>query len=202
MTKHPFAIAATLLLGCTDSSETRGTVDYSNADSVTVEFTTNAVKFEIEVDFRNAPISGTNFMRYVNDGFYDGQDGNGATIFHRVINDFMIQGGGYTQDGSEKDTYEPIENEAAESGLSNIRGAVAMARLNDPDSATSQFFINTLDNVFLDAGQSQTSEGYAVFGFVTKGMDIVDTISELDADESDRPLEDIIIQEVYVVGSN
>ena len=137
-------------------------------------------------------------MRYVEDGFYDGKDGNGKTIFHRTINDFMIQGGGLTEDGTEKSTYSPIENESIVSGLSNVRGTVAMARTNDPNSATAQFFINTMDNTYLDVGEIY-DEGYAVFGLVVDGMEIVDEISEGETDGNDRPIENVVIEDVWLV---
>jgi cyclophilin family peptidyl-prolyl cis-trans isomerase len=108
----------------------------------------------------------------------------------------MIQGGGYTADGTEKDTLSPIINEAGTSGLSNVRGTISMARTNNPNSATSQFFINHVDNTFLDATNSDA--GYAVFGVVTGGMDVVDTIASAATDNSDRPLTDIAILSVEV----
>jgi len=150
----------------------------------------------IELDFEAAPVTANNFVDYVESGFYDGTDGNGPTLFHRVINDFMIQGGGYTADGTEKDTLNPIINEAGTSGLSNVRGTISMARTNNPNSATSQFFINHVDNTFLDATNSDA--GYAVFGVVTGGMDVVDTIASAATDNSDRPLTDIAILSVEV----
>jgi cyclophilin family peptidyl-prolyl cis-trans isomerase len=157
--------------------------------------TTSGV-ISIELDFEAAPITSNNFMDYVNSGFYDGGDGNGATLFHRVINDFMIQGGGYTAAGTAKSTLSPIINEASTSGLSNVRGTISMARTNDPDSATSQFFINHVDNTFLDATGSDA--GYAVFGLVTDGMDVVDTIASTPTNNSDKPFNDIVILSVEV----
>jgi cyclophilin family peptidyl-prolyl cis-trans isomerase len=132
-----------------------------------VEVTTNLGSFTIELYPDRAPKTVDNFLRYVKDGFYDG------TIFHRVIDGFMIQGGGYTADFAQRKTREPIENEAA-TGLKNRRGTVAMARTRQPHSATSQFFVNVADNDFLDH-QSPTVQGfgYCAFGRVTKGMDVV-----------------------------
>lgn len=125
--------------------------------------TTNG-QIEIELDPVKAPISTKNFLEYVDSGFYTN------TIFHRVIPGFMVQGGGFTQQMQQKDTKAPIKNEH-KNGLANVRGTLSMARTSVPDSATSQFFINVKDNDFLDQG-----DGYAVFGKVVKGMDVVDII--------------------------
>lgn len=120
-----------------------------------------------------APETVENFLRYAREGFYDG------TIFHRVIDGFMIQGGGFTADYRRKETQAPIANES-ENGLDNARGTIAMARTSDPHSATSQFFINVADNDFLNYGaQSAGSWGYAVFGRVVEGMDVVDRIRQV-----------------------
>jgi len=128
----------------------------------------------VELNRQAAPITVENFLRYVTEGFYDGTDGKGATIFHRVIVNFMIQGGGLLADLTDKTTHDPIINEAS-NGLKNLRGNIAMARTDDPNSATSQFFINTVNNTSLDyvAGGNP---GYAVFGSVTEGMAVVDAI--------------------------
>ena len=124
----------------------------------------------LELDREKAPKSVENFLSYVQEGYYDG------TIFHRVIDGFMAQGGGFTQDFQKKPTHAPIANEA-DNGLKNLNGSIAMARTNDPQSATAQFFINVADNGFLDY-QSPTPRGwgYAVFGKVVEGMDVVDKI--------------------------
>jgi len=122
----------------------------------------------VELDEANAPVSVKNFLEYVDEGFYDG------TIFHRVIPGFMIQCGGMTKDMQRKRTKPPIKNEA-DNGLKNLRGTLAMARTNEVNSATSQFFINLKDNAFLDHGGRDF--GYAVFGKVTEGMDVVDRIA-------------------------
>ncbi|OTA19490.1 peptidyl-prolyl cis-trans isomerase, cyclophilin-type [Xenorhabdus beddingii] len=135
-----------------------------------VKLMTSAGEIELELDSGKAPISTKNFVKYVNDGFYNN------TIFHRVIPGFMIQGGGFTKDMKQKTTRDPIKNEA-DNGLRNLRGTIAMARTADKDSATSQFFINVTDNAFLDHGQRDF--GYAVFGKVVKGMDVVDKISQV-----------------------
>jgi len=124
----------------------------------------------IELNEEKAPNTVANFLSYVEDGFYNG------TIFHRVIKDFMIQGGGFTEDFVQKSPNAPIQNEA-NNGLSNTKGTLAMARTGDPHSATAQFFINTVDNNFLDfRGESGAAWGYAVFGQVVEGMDTVDQI--------------------------
>ncbi len=123
----------------------------------------------VELDAAKAPLSAANFLTYVDEGFFDG------TIFHRVIPDFMIQGGGFDAGLQRKGTHEPIQNEA-KNGLKNDRGTIAMARTNDPHSATSQFFINHVDNAGLDY-PGQDGWGYAVFGKVVEGMDVVDAIA-------------------------
>jgi peptidyl-prolyl cis-trans isomerase A (cyclophilin A) len=134
-----------------------------------VRLATNLGDIVIELDAEKAPKSVDNFLRYVRAGHYDG------LIFHRVIENFMIQTGGYKPDLSEKPTRPPIALESR-NGLSNVRGAVAMARTAVPDSATSQFFINTVDNVRLDQANARDGEGYAVFGKVVEGMEVVDQI--------------------------
>jgi cyclophilin family peptidyl-prolyl cis-trans isomerase/mono/diheme cytochrome c family protein len=136
---------------------------------------------------RISPITVENFLTYVNESFYDG------TIFHRVIDGFMIQGGGFTTDYVQKPTHDPITNEA-NNGLSNIRGTIAMARTSDPHSATAQFFINVENNLDLNYSAPTTSGwGYAVFGKVRSGMDVVDTIRQVQTDASDVPLQQVVI---------
>jgi peptidyl-prolyl cis-trans isomerase B (cyclophilin B) len=145
----------------------------SNADAATtyVILETNYGDIKLELDGDKAPVTVENFVNYVKNGHYDG------TLFHRVIPGFMIQGGGLTRDFVEKETSAPIINEAA-NGLKNRRGAIAMARTNDPNSATSQFFINLVDNDFLDyKNPAPQGIGYAVFGHVVEGMDVVDKIA-------------------------
>lgn len=135
---------------------------------VTIE--TNYGTIKLELDFEKAPKTAANFKQYIEEGFYDG------TIFHRVIDGFMIQGGGMTEDMNEKTTRDPIENEA-DNGLSNNAGTVAMARTMDPHSATAQFFINVKDNDFLNhSGKNTQGWGYCVFGKVVEGMDVVNKI--------------------------
>jgi peptidyl-prolyl cis-trans isomerase A (cyclophilin A)/peptidyl-prolyl cis-trans isomerase B (cyclophilin B) len=145
----------------------------------------------IELFDESAPISSENFKQYVNDGYY------AETVFHRVIPNFMIQGGGMITDMTKKETRAPIKNEAA-NGENNVRGTLAMARTGEVDSATSQFFINLRDNAFLDHGDRDF--GYAVFGRVTDGMDVVDAIAAVNtgtvAGHQDVPLEAVTIVEV------
>jgi peptidyl-prolyl cis-trans isomerase B (cyclophilin B) len=154
---------------------------------------TSKGKITIELFEDKAPITVKNFLRYVDEKHYDN------TIFHRVIPDFMIQGGGYDPNFKEKESYAPIKNEAG-NGLSNKRGTVAMARTQVPDSATAQFFVNTKDNPFLDRANARDKVGYAVFGQVTDGMDIVDAIRRVKtgsrAGHNDVPEEDVIIRSV------
>ena len=137
-----------------------------------VRLATSAGDIVIELDAEKAPKSVDNFVQYVKAKHYDG------TIFHRVIDNFMIQGGGMKSDMSEKATRPPIVLEAR-NGLNNVRGTLAMARTPAPNSATSQFFINVADNAFLDAAQSRDGNGYAVFGKVIEGMEVVDKIKTM-----------------------
>ncbi|MCU7915473.1 MAG: peptidyl-prolyl cis-trans isomerase [Candidatus Thiodiazotropha sp. (ex Gloverina cf. vestifex)] len=139
------------------------------AETVQVEMMTSMGSIKLELDRGKAPETVDNFVQYVRDGFFDG------TVFHRVIKGFMIQGGGFTPDMKKKSTRAPIQNEA-KNGLKNMRGTLAMARTSDPHSATAQFFVNHKDNAFLDY-PSRDGWGYAVFGKVTDGMDVVDTIA-------------------------
>jgi peptidyl-prolyl cis-trans isomerase A (cyclophilin A) len=139
------------------------------AQAQKVKLATSAGDIVIELDAAKAPKSVANFLEYVKAGHYDG------TVFHRVIPNFMIQGGGMTADLREKPTRAAIPLESR-NGLDNVRGTVAMARTMDPNSATAQFFINVRDNAFLNAAQSQDGNGYAVFGKVVAGMDVVDKI--------------------------
>lgn len=152
----------------------------------------------LSLDAEKAPITVANFLQYAKDGHYDG------TIFHRVIDGFMIQGGGMTADMRQKKTRAPIKNES-KNGLKNVKYSVAMARTNVPDSATSQFFINTSNNGFLDQSESRDGVGYCVFGKVTEGTDIVDKIGLVDtgtkAGHSDVPVETIEILSVTVAES-
>ena len=148
----------------------------------------------IEVNETAAPVTAANFLQYVQDGFYDG------TIFHRVIPNFMIQGGGFTPDMKQKDTRPPIVNEA-KNGLKNKRGTLAMARTNNPNSANAQFFINHVDNANLD--YSARNPGYAVFGQVIEGMDVVDAIANVKTGTKEMfqnvPEEAVVIKSAKVI---
>ena len=150
--------------------------------------------FVIQLDPEGAPVTVANFLQYVDDGFYEG------TIFHRVIPDFVVQGGGLAPDLAQKETRPPIANEAS-NGLSNVRGTVAMARTDDPNSATAQFFVNVIDNLDLDADED--TAGYAVFGRVVEGMDVVDSIAAQPTEErdgfTDVPVEDVVIERIEFV---
>jgi peptidyl-prolyl cis-trans isomerase A (cyclophilin A) len=156
-----------------------------------VKLATSEGDIVIQLDAAKAPKSVDNFVRYVKDGHYNG------TIFHRVIDGFMIQGGGMTTAMVEKPTRPPIPLEAT-NGLSNVRGSVAMARTSDPNSATSQFFINVVDNARLNADPSRDGNGYAVFGKVVSGMDVVDKIRQVPTGARDVPVQPIIIKTASV----
>jgi peptidyl-prolyl cis-trans isomerase A (cyclophilin A) len=156
------------------------------ADPVVVMKTSEGT-MEITLDPGHAPISTANFLKYVDAKFYDG------TVFHRVVKGFVAQGGGFTADGQEKQTNPPIKNEAT-NGLHNVRGTISMARTNDPDSATSQFFLNFVDNSTgkLDPG-GYSPEGYAVFGKITKGLDVLDKLEALAGPGDGPPTKSITI---------
>jgi len=141
----------------------------ASGENVQCEMKTSLGTITLTLNPEKAPKTVANFLRYANEDFYDG------TIFHRVIDNFMIQGGGFTQNYARKETYAPITNES-DNGLSNRRGTIAMARTSDPHSATAQFFINVKKNDFLDYGQNW---GYAVFGKVVEGMNVVDAIRKV-----------------------
>lgn len=158
---------------------------------------TNKGIIDIELNKEKAPITAENFERYVREGFYDG------VIFHRVIPNFMIQGGGMKPGMVEKETHAPIQNEA-DNGLPNKRGSIAMARTSDPHSASAQFFINLVDNDFLNhKGKNVQGWGYAVFGEVVSGMDVVDSIATIRTGRmgyhADVPTEDIIIEKAEII---
>ncbi len=159
---------------------------------------TNQGDIKIELFEKEAPVSVQNFLEYVESGFYAG------TIFHRVIDGFMIQCGGFTADMERKSPNKPIKNEAG-NGLKNDKYTLAMARTSIPDSATSQFFVNTADNGFLNRAQSQDGVGYAVFGKVVEGMDVVDKIGKVKtgnkAGMGDVPHEPVVIESVEVLES-
>ncbi|WP_048307032.1 peptidylprolyl isomerase [Halomonas sp. PR-M31] len=158
---------------------------------------TNYGDIHLELDYDNAPKTAANFEQYVRDGHYDN------TLFHRVIDGFMVQGGGFDSDFEQKPTREPIENEA-DNGLKNVTGSVAMARTQDPHSATAQFFINVADNEFLDhRGKNLQGWGYCVFAKVVDGMEVVEKIKTLPTTRrgmhADVPVEDVMIQSAEIV---
>jgi cyclophilin family peptidyl-prolyl cis-trans isomerase len=168
----------------------------ARAANPVVVMETNMGTIKIELFEDKAPITVKNFLQYVKDKHYDG------LIFHRVIENFMIQGGGFEPGMKEKKTREAIKNES-DNGLSNLRGTLAMARTNVADSATSQFFINVKDNTFLDKAMARDKVGYCVFGRVIEGMDVVDKIKAVKTTTKmgfdDVPQDDVVIKSVKVV---
>lgn len=187
--------------GCGASEPGKQTVSTAPADgqppNPRVLIETSKGNIMVELFTRNAPQSVGNFINYVKTGFYDG------LIFHRVIPGFMIQGGGMTPDMTEKPKNSPIKNEA-DNGLKNLRGTLAMARMADPDSASSQFFINVADNAFLDhRGTSYDTWGYAVFGQVVDGMKVVDAIVAMPRGDrgpyQDVPIEPVVMKRVTLL---
>lgn len=207
--KHLLGISmcVLMLVGCENKQEQKTAESSTSAETTQpentavehtyVKMTTNQGTFIVELNEQKAPVTVKNFLNYVNDGFYS------QTLFHRVIPGFMIQGGGFTVDFDQKPTQPPIKNEA-DNGLKNLRGTIAMARTMDPNSASAQFFINLTDNDFLDY-RSPTPQGwgYAVFGKVVEGMDVVDAISKVKtgsrAGHEDVPVENVVIESVEVV---
>ena len=175
------------LLACTKSGK----------DTVMINLETSAGKIMIELDRKAAPITTDNFVKYAQAGFYDG------TIFHRVIDSFMIQGGGFDAKMNEKQTQAPIKNEAA-NGLKNKIMTVAMARTQDSHSATAQFFINVADNTFLDYVNGK-NDGYAVFGKVVEGQDVVNKIAKVSTQTvgyyQNVPVESVVILKANVINS-
>ena len=192
--KHLFRLFATLLLTIYSLTV------YAEGDNTLpqVKLETNHGDIVIELNAEKAQNTVANFIAYVEDGYYDG------TVFHRVIETFMIQGGGFTADLSKKLTKAAIKNEA-NNGLSNVTGSIAMARTGDPHSATAQFFINTVDNNFLDfKAEDGAAWGYAVFGQVIEGMDVVEAIRSVETGgrgpfPTDVPVEDVVINKASVV---
>lgn len=186
-------LAAIVLLACIALPQ--GLAAQGNPAAI---FHTSMGQFQVELYPAKAPGTVENFINYANNGFYNG------TIFHRVISTFMIQGGGFTPDMQKKATAEPVRNEA-KNGLSNARGTIAMARTNDPHSATAQFFINVQDNRNLDHVSENNSRewGYTVFGRVTEGMDVVDEIRFVETTNvevySDVPVEPVVIERVEII---
>lgn len=173
-----------------------GVATAHSGDKVMVEMHTSKGLITLALDAEKAPVTVANFIDYVKSGHFDG------TIFHRVIPGFVIQGGGMESGMKEKPTQKPIENEA-DNGLKNVTGSICMARTNDPHSATSQFFINLKDNQFLDhTEKSPQGWGYAVFGQVTDGMDVVEAIAAVQTGNAgfhqDVPVEDIVVEKVTI----
>jgi peptidyl-prolyl cis-trans isomerase B (cyclophilin B) len=184
-------LALLILSGCT--GETKAT-DKTKGETMEIAvFETSAGTFEVELNRSAAPVTVSNFVNYTSSGFYDG------TIFHRVMKGFMVQGGGFTPDGSQKTTKDPIKLESR-NGLKNMKGTIAMARTSVPDSATSQFFINTVDNGFLNYAPGV--DGYAVFGKVVNGMDVIQKIETVQTGSkgpySDWPAQDVVITKAYM----
>lgn len=181
-----------LLLGCTKASSFQDTSLVEGEGDV-ITLVTSAGEIVLDLDFEAAPVTCTNFLAYLDAGHYDGADGQGATIFHRVIEGFVIQGGSFTAEMQFKEMRDPIINESG-NGLLNLRGSVAMARTSDPNSATAGFYINLVDNDALDGGPR---DGYAVFGEVIEGLDVVDAIGAVETGTvgsyEDVPLEPIEI---------
>lgn len=199
----PFLI---LIVGCNEKNNTgnkeqsgdtmaKSEVNIVSVKPTKVKFETSMGDIIVELNEQKAPVTVKNFLRYVEEGFYDG------TIFHRVIHSFMIQAGGYTADMTRKQTHEPIINES-KNGLKNARGAIAMARTMAPNSATSQFFINHVTNDDLNF-KDNSEPGYAVFGKVIAGMDVVDAIALVrtttKGDDEFVPVEPVIIKSAKIV---
>lgn len=172
------------------------TAGTARAANPVVEIETSMGKIKVELFEDKAPITVKNFLQYVEDKHYDN------TVFHRVISDFMVQGGGFEPGMKEKKTRDPIKNESS-NGLSNLKGTLAMARTNVADSATSQFYINVKDNTFLDKAKARDNVGYCVFGRVIDGMDVVDKIREVETGSAkgheNVPTKDVVIKSVKVV---
>ena len=168
-------------------------ISCTKEESNMIVFETNMGNFEVELNKEKAPISVQNFLSYVNEGYYDG------LIFHRVIPNFMVQGGGFDPDMNQKAVQSPIKNEA-DNGLKNEKYTLAMARTADVNSATSQFFINVADNTFLDNGARDF--GYAVFGKVVLGQEVIDKIAAVQTGAkghfTDVPVESVVMNKVYV----
>lgn len=185
------------VLLCISATSSFATEKKMSEPSSKIKLTTSLGAIIVQLNTEKAPVSSANFLTYVNEGFYNG------TIFHRVIKGFMAQGGGFDAAFKQKETHASIKNEA-DNGLKNARGTLAMARTNDPNSATGQFFINLKDNGFLDhTSPTPSGWGYAVFGEVVDGMDVVDKMAEQPTGNKgghqDVPKTDIIIEKAEVV---
>ena len=196
MNNNPFDLLKAVLISTLLFSSSLFAMDTKNM--TTIKLSTNQGDIILELDAEKAPISVANFVSYVEDGFYDG------VIFHRIIPNFMAQGGGFTSDFQQKSTKDMIENEA-DNGLKNDKGTIAMARTGDPHSATGQFFINLNDNSFLNhSAKTQQGWGYTVFGKVTEGMDVVDKMAAIPTGSggmfpTDVPQEEVIIIKAEVI---
>lgn len=196
-----FILFGLFLMGCITETNIENNVIDENVSIVEMNEMKNKIIvietskgiIEVELEMDKAPITTDNFINYVESGYYEN------TIFHRVIPNFMVQGGGFLANGSQKSTLKPIKLES-QNGLKNLRGTIAMARTNVPDSATSQFFINTRDNSFLDYAPG--NPGYAVFGKVVTGMNVIDAIEKVKTTTKgyyeNWPTEDVVIKKVYV----
>ena len=185
------------ILLCISATSLYATEKKMTATASKVKLTTSLGTIIVQLNTDKAPLSSANFLAYVNEGFYNG------TIFHRIIKGFMAQGGGFDKAFKQKETHGPIKNEA-DNGLSNKRGTLAMARTNDPNSATAQFFINYKDNDFLDHSAPTISGwGYAVFAEVVQGMEVVDKMADQPTEKrgghQDVPKTDIVIEKAEVV---
>jgi cyclophilin family peptidyl-prolyl cis-trans isomerase len=187
--------AAVLVCGCAEETKKANTEEKAKVEKKMVKLETSMGDIVIELNEQAAPVTVKNFFGYVEEGFFDG------AIFHRVIPGFMIQGGGFTAEMTEKETREPITNEA-NNGLKNERGTIAMARTSDPHSATAQFFINHRNNDFLNYVENG-NPGYAVFGKAIEGMDIVDAIASVETTTrtgmENVPVEPVVIKSAKVV---
>lgn len=189
------ALAFAVLATTAAAQETKKKEEKKMSGNPVVVVKTSLGTFKAEIYSDKAPVSAKNFLQYVSDKYYDG------TVWHRVIPTFMIQGGGFDKDLNKRETRAPIANEAS-NGLSNTVGTLAMARTNDPNSATSQFFVNVKDNLFLDKARSGDGVGYAVFGKVTEGMDVVNKIKDVPTGMKngmgDVPQTPVIIESIRV----
>jgi cyclophilin family peptidyl-prolyl cis-trans isomerase len=190
-----FATLALLCWVTLASAESAPAAPGTPAAPARVKFATTAGTFVVELDAARAPLSSANFLQYVRDGHYDG------TIFHRVVGNFVVQGGGYALDGTEKPTRPTIPNESG-NGLSNRRGTLALARHDDPHSAAAQFYVNIVDNLSLDPAPNRW--GYAVFGRVVEGMDVIEKIASVATGNKapfgdDVPVDPVVITKATVV---
>jgi peptidyl-prolyl cis-trans isomerase B (cyclophilin B) len=190
-------LSALLCISATSSFATENKMSQPPLSSNKVKFTTSLGTIIVQLNAEKAPVSSANFLAYVNEGFYNG------TIFHRVIKGFMAQGGGFDTAFKQKEVHASIKNEA-NNGLKNNRATLAMARTNDPNSATAQFFINLKDNAFLDhTSPSPSGWGYAVFGEVVEGMAVVDEMANQPTGNKgghdDVPKTDIVIEKAEVI---